>query len=185
MSTLTINTSYIDNNAVEQSLNGRPRDEINYLILNSSDISVYSHALADFNNLTSIAYAWKIVYLESNAFKNCTSLTSINIGNCCNIPESAFENCNSLKKVTFSNDQSKKINIEDNAFKDCTSLNVLDYESNISSIGNYAFYNCNINEKIYLNNCINIGEYAFSNNFELKNLCFCKLLWIRICWIFF
>ncbi len=73
------------------------------------------------------------------AFKGCTNLTQIEMGNVTTIDEGAFEGCTSLTNIDIPNSV-KTIGIS--AFDNCTSLNSIEIPSSVTSIGNYAFRYC-------------------------------------------
>ena len=78
--------------------------------------------------------------IDQNAFKNCTSLTSVTIpNNVIRISESAFEGCSGLESVTIPNPSAK---IRESAFSNCTSLESVTLPSSITEISSAAFGGC-------------------------------------------
>ena len=74
------------------------------------------------------------------AFCNCSSLTSVTIGNSVTtIGWNAFINCSSLTSVTIPNSVTT---IGNEAFSGCTNLQKVNIGNSVKAIGGYAFYNC-------------------------------------------
>lgn len=85
-----------------------------------------------------------------NIFKDCTSLTTANLGQVYVINICMFEGCTSLTSVDFtwlSNSTAKKI-IYRNAFRGCTSLKEIVIPSNTQTIKEGIFEGCENLEKI-------------------------------------
>ena len=122
-------------------------------------------------NDASFSYSWRAdgtsaygllgTGIEKNAFKGCTSLTSVTfadggIGNL-TIGDSAFEGCSSLESLTLP-DRLVNVNyvrttiqkefpaIGESAFKDCIKLSEYGDLAVLEGIGNYAFMNTAITE---------------------------------------
>jgi hypothetical protein len=81
-----------------------------------------------------------VTSIGANAFRFCTSLTSITIGNgVTSIGLEAFRNCTSLTSITIPDSVTS---IGDFAFYDCTSLTSITIPDSVTSIGGAAFYQC-------------------------------------------
>ena len=136
-------------------------------------------------NLKNIAIPSTVTSIEDYAFKGCTSLTDIVIPKtvtkigCC-----SFEACSSLENVTIEANNKKGFEtvIDQYAFNGCKSLTSITIPGNVTSIGNYAFSNCNdLIAKVYnnstgltycKNNKINyriIGSFNKAHNIEVQN----------------
>ncbi len=87
-----------------------------------------------------------VTSIGSSAFYNCSSLTSVKIGNSVtSIGSSAFYNCSGLTSIEIPN--------------------------SVMSIGSSAFYNCSGLTNITISNCVtSIGSSAFSNCSGLTNV---------------
>ena len=143
--------------------------------------------------LESITLPSGVTSIGASAFDNCTGLTAINIpAGVTSIGVSAFSGCEKLASISFAaNTPLKSTNIGDYAFQDCINLKTLkisgsgamtDYnlnnqpwkdlksqittvtiESGVTSIGDYAFYNCaNLASVTIPATVTSIGDYAFS-----------------------
>ena len=128
--------------------------------------------------------------IGTEAFYNCTSLTSIEIPNSVtNIGYAAFKECKNLTHVTIPNSVTS---IVDNAFDRCSSLPVIDniryadtylvevvnifltaytIKDGTRWIGNSAFSGCtNLTSIEIPNSVINIGSYAFNYCYSLTSI---------------
>ena len=150
------------------------------------------------SSLTSITIPNSVTHIVNSAFSGCSSLTSINIPNSVtNIGEYAFAGCSSLTSITIPNSVTR---IEYCAFRGCSSLKsfngkfasedgrclIIDGEliafapagltsytipNSVTSIGEYAFYDCSSLTSITIPNSVtSIGEYAFEDCSSLKSI---------------
>lgn len=118
--------------------------------------------------------------IGNSAFKNATWLVIIYLPNIVEVREGAFVGCSNLKTVTFS--EALKV-IGGYAFYKCNQLTTVmgnattstttgettvpGSTAGVESIGDYAFYCCELSEFTFGDNLTTIGEYAFcSNNLE-------------------
>ena len=111
--------------------------------------------------------------IEMNAFSFCQNLTSINIpSGLINLSNNTFQYCDKLATVTFG-ENSQLISIGEFAFYNCLSLSSISVPSKVISIGKYAFSNCNKLADISFavgSLLKNIGENAFASCFELQRI---------------
>ena len=120
--------------------------QLTSLSLPSSVERVKADAFWGASNLKSITFANSgegLKRIDSWAFKDCSSLESIDLSNATltEIPSKAFENCTSLKSVKLPSMVTK---IADDAFAGCRNLEEITglSDCNISEIGTDAFYGC-------------------------------------------
>ncbi len=91
-----------------------------------------------------------VTSIGSDAFCNCSGLTSVTIPNSVtSIGSYAFQNCSGLTSVTIPNSVTS---IGECAFYDCYSLASVVIGSGVTSIGQYAFYYTNLKKTIWLTN---------------------------------
>ena len=97
-------------------------------------------AFSDCSSLTSITIGNSVTLIGYEAFSDCSSLTSVTIGNSVtSIGSYAFSGCSSLTSVTIGNSVTS---IGQNAFKGCSSLTSVTIGKGVTSIGDRAFYGC-------------------------------------------
>jgi hypothetical protein len=107
--------------------------------------------------------------IESDAFRKCTSLTSVTIpSSVTSIGNNAFSECTSLTSVTI---PSSVTSIGNNAFSGCTSLTGVTIPNSVTSIGNGAFLACTSLTGITIPNSVtSIGNNAFSGCKSLTSI---------------
>ena len=128
--------------------------------IKAGTVSISSNAFNDCTSLTSITIPNSVTYIGSYTFYGCTGLISIEIPNSVtNIGDNAFQDCTSLTSITIPNGVT---DIGDNAFQDCTSLTSITIPNSVTYIGSSAFYGCTSLPSITIpNNVIFIQSEAF------------------------
>ena len=135
--------------------------------------SIGDYAFNGCRRLTSVKIPDSVTSIGDYAFFNCTSLTSIEVSD-------NNKNYFSLDGVLFNKDKSKLItypaekanntyeipnsvtSIGDYAFYECTSLTSITIPNSVTSIGDYAFLNCRSLTSVTIPNSVtSIGDYAF------------------------
>ena len=105
----------------------------------TASTTVNTHTYTDGKTEHTIAISG-LTSIGTSAFSNCSSLTSVTIGNSVtSIGISAFWSCNSLTSVNIPNSVTS---IDDDAFRACSSLTSVTIGNSVTSIGRYAFSGC-------------------------------------------
>jgi len=105
---------------------------------------------------------YKVVSIEARAFKDATTLKSIDLSNATNltsIGNAAFAGCSALESVAWSPAITE---IADSMFCDCVKLSTFNIPENITSLGQYAFKNTGITKLSLPKSIKTMGKDAFS-----------------------
>lgn len=106
------------------------------------------------------------------AFQNST-ITNVTIpSSVVTIDERTFYNCQSLKSVTFT-EESQLQSIGDYAFYNCLSLSVIVIPSTVTNLGNHSFRGCNSLQKVSFiekSQLQSIGDWAFRGCADLISI---------------
>ena len=123
--------------------------------------NILYRAFYNCSSLTSVTIGNSVTSIGSSAFSGCSSLTSVTIGNSVtSIGSSAFSGCSSLTSITIPD---SVMSIGESAFYNCGSLTSITIGNSVTRIGDCAFFGCTAEIKWGDNPTItNIGEYAFS-----------------------
>ena len=110
-----------------------------------------------------------VTEIKSYAFRNCSSLTSVEIGNgVTSIGSYAFQSCDSLTSIEIPDSVTS---IGDYAFSDCSSLTSVVIGDSVTSIGDYAFWFCDSLTSVVIGDSVtSIGVRAFSNCSSLTSV---------------
>ena len=145
------------------------------LTIPDSVTSIGKFAFCDCDNLTSITIGKNVKYIYNGSFERCKNLTTITI------PESVvhigvyvFSGCTKLTEFNgkFASSDRRCL-IDDKtliayAEGSGTTYTIPDY---VTTIGDFAFYECNNLTSITINNAVTtIGGYAFAYNQNLTNV---------------
>ena len=123
--------------------------------------------------LTVNSIDYPVTQVRSQAFKDCTKITSITLPETVtSIQNYAFERCYSLEEVIIPEDSILN-SIGNGVFKDCTKITSITLPKSLTSMGEYAFERCyglktvTIPEDSYL---ISIGRAAFLDCTALESI---------------
>ncbi|MCD7729186.1 MAG: leucine-rich repeat protein, partial [Clostridia bacterium] len=142
---------------------------------NSACTSIGSYAFRYCTSLTSVTIGDSVTSIGSGAFQYCTSLASITIPDgVTSIGNGAFNGCTSLERVTIGEAVET---IGDRAFYDCTSLTSVTIGDSVTSIGEHAFYDTAYynDSNNWTDNVLYIGIYlikantSISGSYEIKD----------------
>ena len=132
----------------------------------------------DCRNLTSVTIPNSVTYIQGGTFSGCSSLTSITIPNSVtsigDFYGGAFKGCTSLTSVIFE-DNSNITSIGDYAFSSCSSLTSIDIPNSVTSIGKQAFLGCSslTSMTIDMSNIVgdlNYSSYTYETPFNIPSL---------------
>ena len=153
------------------------------LTMGNSVTSIGSSAFKNCNLLTSVEIPNSVTSIGESAFYNCTLLTSVEIPNSVTeIGKSAFWNCRNLTKVNitdlakwceikFNGQSSNPIYYSNNLYVNNELITDLVIPSTVTSIGQYAFYECTALKSVEIPNSVTeIGEYAFNSCIGLTSV---------------
>ena len=103
-------------------------------------IAIGTEAFYNCSSLTSITLPNSATTLGQSVFENCISLKSAYLGNgITSLDNGTFLGCSSLKSVILGG---KIVNIGENVFSGCTALNEITLPASVKSIGENAFAGC-------------------------------------------
>ena len=140
----------------------------------NSVTSIGDGAFSVCRDLTSVTIGNGVTSIGVDVFRYCDGLTSVTIGNSVtSIGKSAFQNCFSLTSVTisdiaawcnidFADYDSNPLNYTQHLYLNGEEVKDLVIPNSVTSIGNYAFYDCDGLTSVTIGNSVtSIGEYAF------------------------
>lgn len=153
---------------------------------------IEENAFIDANWVTGITMPDTIEELGANAFSGCTSLTNVRLSeNLKEIPEKCFFNCSDLEGVSIPDSvevigtgafassglasvdmPANLTEIGENAFSTCLGLGVVNFDTDSQyTIGNYAFYECQLLESVHLTDDVTkVGNSAFGLCISLEDV---------------
>ena len=122
---------------------------------------------------------WYVTSIGHDAFRNCTNVQYVNFANFTRVTEindRAFFGCTNLSTFSFSSFQgnggARVTTIGYEAFEGCTSLTQIDFPSSLTSLGQYAFYNCPLSKiYVYTSTPPIAYNYTFYSSPSIYNTC--------------
>ena len=135
---------------------------IPYKINGKEITSIGSQAFVNCTSLTSVNVPNSVTSIGGGAFVYCTSLTSVNVPNSVtSIGNQAFYSCTSLTSVNIPNSVTS---IEYNTFGNCTSLTSVNIPNSVTSIRDDVFTGCISLTSVNVPNSVtSIGNVAFGS----------------------
>ena len=141
----------------------------------NSVTSIGYNAFSHCSGLTSVTIPNSVTSIGSYAFEDCSGLTSITIGNSVtSIGWYAFEDCSALTrvditdlaawcKISFGSYDANPCYYAHHLYLNNEEITELVIPNSVTSIGNYAFYNCSGLTSVTIPNSVtSIGNRAFS-----------------------
>ena len=131
--------------------------------------SIGYEAFRNCSSLTSVEIPNSVTSIGYDAFRNCSSLTSVEIPNSVtSIGFSAFSHCSSLTSVKIPNSVTS---IGSSAFSYCDGLISVEIPNSVTSIEAYAFSYCSSLTSVVIGNSVtSIGFSAFSHCSSLTSV---------------
>ena len=122
--------------------------------------SIGTSAFYNCSSLTSVTIGNSVTSIGNYAFFACSSLTSVTIpDSVTSIGNYAFSGCSSLTSITIPNSVTS---IGDGAFENCSSLTSVTIPNSVTSIGVEAFFACSSLTSVTIPNSVtSIGDVAF------------------------
>jgi hypothetical protein len=149
-------------------------EEIVDLIIPSKVTTINKDAFKGCTSITSVTIPNSVTNIGYESFYGCTSLTSVAIGDNKNDVAStiigfrAFSTCSELGSVTIGNNVKQ---IENNAFEYCASLASITIPNSVESIGRHVFMSCTNLSSVQLPENISSIEWAtFSGCTSLESI---------------
>ena len=143
---------------------------------NGENYVIGSSAFRGCSGLTSVTIGNSVTSIGSYAFRDCTGLTSVTIGNSVtSIGEDAFYGCSGLTSVTIGNSVTS---IADYAFRKCTGLTSIVIPYSVTSIGNYAFNGCTGLKEVHISDIAAWSGIDFGNAYA-NPLCYANNLYLN------
>ncbi len=127
-----------------------------------TDLGTVFKGNTDITSFDELQYFTGVKVVPSEAFFECTSLTSITIPNSVtSIGVYAFRGCSGLTSITIPNSVTS---IGSGAFYNCTGLTSVTIPNSVTTIGSFAFRNCKDLTSVTIPNSVTtIGSFAFRN----------------------
>ena len=173
----------IINSSIINQVTGNNKSLLKKAYISNSCTSIESECFKDCSNLEYISYTniennatVALTTIDANAFENCTNLKECKLFNITNVPittigNDAFKLCSKLFEVQLENTQINSIG--DYAFYECTNLVTIKFPTTLSSVGTSAFSGTTL-VNIYFNGLLpaSIGSNLFGNETPLNATCY-------------
>ena len=148
---------------------------IKQIIIRNGITRIGSNAFRECSNLTSITIPDSVTSIGEEAFFGCSSLASISLPGVKEIENDAFRGCSSLASINLTMVDS----IGSGAFCGCSSLASITLSNKLTEIGGCLFKGCPIKSITIPNRVTWIGSYAFEGCKNLTSI----IIPNRVTWI--
>lgn len=142
-------------------------NNIQNIIFGDSVEIIPSYFFEDRTQLTTIKLPESVKKIGNSAFQGCTNLDSITIGkSVTEIGTDAFKSCSNLKTLTINSPQiaEKTYTQNDNLSKLFGyQIKKVTLGNDVTSIGDWAFFDCALNSVVFGEKISSIGQHAFSS----------------------
>ena len=145
------------------------KSDIKRIIIGDGVTTIGQDAFRDCSSLTSVNIPNSVTAIGGAAFAGCSALTSVTIPNSVTtIGNSAFSGCRSLTSVNIPNSVTT---IGDYAFHGCSALTSVTIPNSVTTIGDHAFLGCSALTSVTIPNSVTeIGERAFGSCSKLTSV---------------
>ncbi|MDE6295294.1 MAG: leucine-rich repeat protein [Muribaculaceae bacterium] len=150
-------------------------NSIKKVVIGENVKAIPDYAFSGCRSLTSVTIPESVTIIGGSAFEDCSGLTSVTIGNSVqSIGKDAFKGCRDLTKaefgciiqlcgINFGNEYSNPLYYVNNLYINGEEITNLVIPFNVTSIGNYSFYNCSGLTSVTIPESVTtIGQRAFS-----------------------
>lgn len=130
-----------------------------------------SSAFRDCTSLTSVVIPDSVTSIGGSAFSGCTALTAVDIPDSVEtVLQRAFFGCSSLTSVTIGNGVTS---IGSSAFENCSSLTSVTIPSSVITIGDSTFFNCTSLQSVTISDSVeSIDRFTFNHCRNLTSVTF-------------
>ena len=144
-------------------------EEVTYEEITYKVTAIVENAFAGNKKLASVSIAGSVKEIPKEAFKGCTDLTTIELGDGVEvIGESVFSGCSKLEAVVIPESVTE---LGKGLFKDCTNLKTVEIDCDVETIDKDLFKNCTSLEEIEIKgNIKTVVESVFEGNQKLKSV---------------
>ncbi len=142
------------------------------IVLDGDVTKIGDNAFRACTSLTSVTIPDSVTTIGNYAFRSCDALTSVTIPNSVTmIGGYAFYSCDALTSITIPDSMTM---VGSGAFADCSALTSVTIPDSVTMIGNSAFYNCDSLTSVTIGDSVTtILDYAFESCDALKTV-YCK-----------